>query len=64
MTPRYVRIPRFCELTGYSEKATRRKMEEGHWRVNEHYIRAGREILMDLEGYEQWVEQHREHRAA
>lgn len=64
MSPRYVRIPRFCELTGYSEKAVRRKIDEGVWLRDVHYVKAGREVVMDLEGYEQWVEQHREHRAA
>lgn len=53
---RYVLIPLFCQLTGYSEKAVRRKLEERVWREGKQYRRApdGR-IIMDLLAYEKWV---------
>lgn len=53
---RYVLINKFCADTGYSEKAVRRKIEEGVWLENHQYRRApdGR-ILIDVEGYEKWV---------
>lgn len=53
----WVLIPRFCGLIGYSEKAVRRKIEEGIWVEGRHYRRApdGR-ITMNLEEYYKWVE--------
>ena len=56
----YVRVSRFAALTGYSEKATRRKIEEGIWVEGVHYRRApDGSILMNLKGYEKWVEMGR-----
>lgn len=54
---RYVLIPLFCSLTGYTDKAVRRKIAEGIWIEGRHYRRApdGR-ITMDLEAYYRWVE--------
>lgn len=54
---RYVTLSVFETLTGYTEKAIRRKIEEGHWLEGREYRRApdGR-ILVDLEGYAKWVE--------
>lgn len=54
---RYVLINKFCADTGYSEKAVRRKIEEGVWLENQQYRRGpdGR-IQIDVEGYERWVE--------
>lgn len=40
MTLRYVLIPKFCADSGYSEKAVRRKIEDGIWLQNRHYRRA------------------------
>jgi hypothetical protein len=57
MTLRYVLIPKFCAESGYSEKAVRRKIEEGIWLQNRHYRRApDGHILIDLQGVERWVE--------
>lgn len=54
---RYVRIVKFVELTGYTEKAVRRKIEDGVWVAGREYKKApDGSILMDLEGYERWVE--------
>lgn len=54
---RYVLISKFCADSGYSEKAVRRKIEEGVWLENQQYRRApdGR-IMIDVEGVERWVE--------
>lgn len=58
---RYVLIPRFCELTGYSETAVERKIERGQWRLGKEYrIAPDGRRLIDLEGVEQWVEEGRE----
>lgn len=54
---RYVKLPRFADLTGYTEKAVRRKIEEGIWRERREFMRApDGHILVNLEGYESWVE--------
>jgi hypothetical protein len=53
---RHVTIARFAELTGYSEDAVRSKIKRGEWLEGVVWIKApdGRN-LMDLEGYERWV---------
>jgi len=58
--PRYVLIRVFCELTGYTEKAVRRKIEEGVW-VDGQVVRRAPDghVTVDLEGYERWVEGER-----
>lgn len=55
--PRYVTILKFCELTGYTEDAVKSKRRDGVWLGGQLWVKApdGR-ILMDLEGYEEWVE--------
>ena len=57
MTPRYVQISKFCELTGYTERAVETKIHRGVWVEGRQYRRApdGR-LLIDMEGYEKWVE--------
>lgn len=54
----WVLIPMFCSLTGYTDKAVRRKMEEGVWVAGKHYRKApdGR-ITMNIQEYYKWVEQ-------
>lgn len=55
---RYVLIPKFCELTGYTDKAVRRKIEDGIWLEGLHFRRApDGHVLMDIESYNTWVEQ-------
>lgn len=51
-------IPTFANLTGYSEKAIRRKIEDGIWLEGKHYKKApdGR-ITMNLQEYYKWVAQ-------
>ena len=56
---RYVRIPKFEEITGYTVKAVERKIESGAWREGREYRKApDGHILVDLQGYERWVESH------
>ena len=53
----YVRIRRFAELTGYTEKAVYRKIEDGVWIEGREYRRApDGNICVNLEGYDSWVE--------
>ena len=54
---RYVLIPAFSLLTGYSEKAVRRKIEDGVWLQGDVWKKApDGHIMIDLEGYQRWVE--------
>ncbi len=56
---KYVKLSLFCSLTGYSDKACRRKMEQGVWVEGIHYRRApDGNLMMNLTEYERWVEQH------
>ena len=53
---RFVRIPLASQLTGYTEKAIRRKIEEGVWLEGREYKRApDGNLLIDMEAYERWV---------
>ena len=57
---RYVKLDKFEELTGYTVKAVQRKIEDGVWRKNREFRRArDGHILIDLDGYERWVEQEK-----
>jgi hypothetical protein len=61
MTPlapaRYVRIPVFCIITGYTDRAVEGKIVTGAWAEGREYKRApDGHILIDLEGYYKWVE--------
>lgn len=54
---RYVLLSLASLVTGYTVKAMERKIERGDWVENKVWRRApdGR-ILIDLVGYEKWVE--------
>jgi hypothetical protein len=50
-------LPLFEQLTGYTQKAVRRKIEEGIWVEGKQFKRApDGHILIDMQGYERWVE--------
>lgn len=54
---RYIRIPLFCAQTGYTKDAVEGKIRTGAWIEGRQYRRApDGHILIDLEGYEKWVE--------
>jgi hypothetical protein len=54
----WVLLPLFCSLTGYTEKAVRRKIEDGVWLQGRQFRKApdGR-ITMNIQEYYKWVEQ-------
>ncbi len=54
---RYVLMPLATLVTGYTVKAMQRKIERGDWQEGKVWRRApdGR-ILIDLVGYQKWVE--------
>lgn len=57
MMTRYIRIPKFVELTGYTARAVETKISRGVWLEGKQYRRApDGSILIDMEGYEKWVE--------
>lgn len=57
---RYLTIRKFSAESGYTEAAVRSKISGGVWLINAEWRRApdGR-VLIDVEGYESWVEQGR-----
>lgn len=54
---RYITVNRFSELSGYSADAIRSKIRDGKWLKGHLWRHApdGR-VLIDLEGYNTWVE--------
>lgn len=51
-----VLIKKFCELTGYSDKAVRRKMESGVWLEGDIWRKApDGHIMIDLVRYDAWA---------
>jgi hypothetical protein len=53
----YVQIPVAAQLTGYTEKAIRRKIDDGKWLEGREYIKApDGHILISMKGYAQWAE--------
>lgn len=54
---RHVRLKRFAELTGYSEKAVYEKIRTGAWVQGRQFKRApDGHILVDLQEFDKWVE--------
>lgn len=53
---RYVRIPLFSAITGYSEAAVRGKIADGVWIQGVHFLKPeDGNILIDREAYHAWV---------
>ena len=54
----WILIHVFSTVTGYTDKAVRRKIEDGVWIEGKHYRRApdGR-VTMNLPAYYKWVEE-------
>ncbi|MGF6261828.1 hypothetical protein OKW49_002756 [Paraburkholderia youngii] len=53
---RYITISKFSEESGFSEDAIRTKISRGVWLEGEVWRWAGGRQLIDVEGYERWVE--------
>lgn len=54
---RWVRLSRFCELTGYTEDAVHAKMRKGKWLEGWLWRKApDGHIMVNLEAFEEWVE--------
>lgn len=54
----WIRLNRFCELSGYSEDAVRSKISQGKWKEGVMYVKArdGR-IHINWEAYQTWVQE-------
>ncbi|MBB0027048.1 excisionase [Ralstonia pickettii] len=54
---RHITIRKFADLTGYTEKAVYNKINDGTWAEGDVWTKAadGR-VLMNIEGYNRWVE--------
>jgi len=53
----YVTVPLAAIITGLSEKAIRRKIEDGKWVVGREFLRSpDGGIFISLKGYQQWLE--------
>jgi hypothetical protein len=54
---RFVLIKKFCEMSGYTDKAVRCKIQTGVWIERQHWRRApDGHILIDVEAIEKWQE--------
>lgn len=53
---RFVTIELASSLTGLTEKAIRRMIEDSVWAEGKHYRRRHGRVLIDMKGYELWVE--------
>jgi len=54
----YITIPLAAVVTGLSEKAIRRKIEDGKWLDGREYRRSpDGGIFISIKGYSSWVEQ-------
>lgn len=52
---RFVRIKLAAVVTGLTVEAINSKIKDGVWLEGREYRRKGREIYIDLKGYEEWV---------
>lgn len=52
----YVTVKEAARRTGLTEKAIRRKIEDGVWVEGKEYRRTKGEIYISRKGYERWVE--------
>jgi hypothetical protein len=55
----YVTIKLAATITGLTEKAIRRKIEEGKWLEGREYRRQDGGIYISMKGYAAWVERGR-----
>jgi hypothetical protein len=56
--PDWIRIKKFCELTGYTDQAAREKIRGGVWREGIVWKTPPncRDVLISQAGYDAWVE--------
>lgn len=52
----WIKVERFCELTGYTEEAVKQKRKKGDWRDGDITAVRGRRLHVNVRRYDQWVE--------
>ena len=53
---KFVTIKKFSELTGYTEKAIRNKIDRCIWRENIHWIRSpDNRIQINIDAIQNWI---------
>lgn len=58
--PPHVRISVYAAMSGWTEKAIRRKIEDGKWTEGKEYFRTpDNEIMISIQGVARWVEKGR-----
>ena len=56
-----IKMKKFCELTGYTVAAVKMKISRGVWLNGREYTKApDGNILMSIQGYENWINTSRE----
>lgn len=53
---RFVTIELASTLTGLTEGAIRMKIHKGIWLDNRQWVKRDGRVMIDMEGYERWVE--------
>ncbi|MFN8770918.1 MAG: hypothetical protein ACK5Z5_04660 [Neisseriaceae bacterium] len=55
--PRWVKLKQFCNLTGITEMAVRKKRHEGKW--SEQIVKTAKDgmLYVNIEEYYKWIEQ-------
>ena len=53
----WVKLEKFCDMTGYSRKSVYALIDRGRWMLSREYRKVGRRIHISLQAYERWVEQ-------
>lgn len=53
---RFVTIELASVLTGLSEAAIRMKIQRGIWLEERQWVKRDGRVMIDMEGYERWVE--------
>ncbi len=57
LTPaRFVTVELASRLIGITDKAIRRKIEDGIWAEGKQYRRRDGRVFVDLRGFENWIE--------
>ena len=54
--PKWVKLGRFCELTGFTQKSVYALIKGGRWMLSREYKQINRRYFVNLEAYERWVE--------
>lgn len=54
---KHILLKKFCEITGYTEQAIRKKINRGEWVEGVHFSRSGdSKIKVNIERYERWCQ--------